>query len=84
MAAVKKRGGRRSSFPADAIPELLASTLAREDDLIVTCETDPDSGHRTLHVITGKLVSACMLNKLKARITAYPEDGGTIVSGRWK
>jgi hypothetical protein len=84
MAAVKKRGGWRSSFPADAIPELLASALAREDDLILTCETDHDSGQKTLHVITGKLVSPCMLNKLRARIGAYPEDGRMILLRRWK
>ena len=44
------------------------SALAREDDLIITSGTDPDSGEKVLHVMTGKLVSACMLNKLKGRI----------------
>ena len=62
---------------------LLVSALKNEDDLIVTCETDPDNGKKTLHVMTGKLVSACMLNKLRARITAYPEDGNVILSGIW-
>ena len=84
MAAAKKRRGRQSPTLADAIPELLVSALEKEDDLIVTCETDPDTGKKTLHVMTGKLVSTCMLNKLKARIAAYPEDGSMIVSGKWK
>jgi hypothetical protein len=84
MAAAKKRRGTRASSLADALPELLVSALAREDDLILTCETDPESGRKTLHVMTGKLVSACMLNRLKGRIEAYPEDGCTIVSGRWQ
>jgi len=66
------------------LPELLESTLAREDDLIITYETDPESGRKTLHVITGKLVSACMLNRLRGRIEAYPEDGSRILSVKWK
>jgi hypothetical protein len=52
--------------------------------MIITCETDPESGRKTLHVMTGKLVSACMLNRLRGRIEAYPEDGSTILSGKWK
>jgi len=83
MGAVKKRRVKKSSLK-DTLPELIASALAREDDLIITCEMDTDSGRKTLHVMTGKLVSTCMLNKLKARIVTYPEDGCTLVSGTWK
>jgi hypothetical protein len=84
MAAAKKRRGMRSPSLAAVIPDLLVSALGREDDVIITCETNPDTGHKTLHFMTGKLVSACMLNKLRGRIEAYPEDGGTIISGTWK
>jgi len=84
MAAAKKHPGKRSIRLADAIPALLASALEKQDDLIVTCETNPDTGRKTLHVMTGKLISGCMLNKLKTLIETYPEDGGTIRSGRWK
>jgi hypothetical protein len=89
MTAVKKRRGTRVlSLTATSLikdlPELLDSALAREDDLIITYETDPESGRKTLHVITGKLVSACMLNRLRSRIEAYPEDGSRILSGKWK
>jgi len=84
MAAVKKHRGKRSIPLTEAIPELLASALEKQDDLIVTCETNPDTGRKTLHVMTGKLISTCMLNKLKTLIETYPEDGGTIRSGKWK
>ena len=65
MAAVKKHPGKRSIRLADAIPALLASALEKQDDLIVTCEINPDTGRKTLHVMTGKLISGCMLNKQK-------------------
>ena len=55
------------------------SALGKGDDLIVTCETAPDRDRKRFHVMTGKLVSG----SLKARIEAYPEDGGVIVSGKW-
>ena len=58
MAAVKKHRGKRSGPLADAIPGLLASALEKEDDLILTCETDPETGRKTLHVMTGRLISA--------------------------
>jgi len=84
MAAAKKRNMRRSPFPQGTIPDLVASALVREDDIIITGETDPETGRKILHVITGKLVTPCMLNKLKGQVEAYPEDGGAIVSGQWK
>jgi len=84
MVAVKKHQGKRSIPLADAIPELLASALENEDDLIITCEKDPETGGKMLHIMTGKLVSTCMLSKLKTLIETFPEDGGTIRSGKWK
>lgn len=80
MVAAKKRRSTRPDLTA-ILPELLASTLAREEDLIITWETDPGSGQKTLHVMTGDLVSACMISRLKTRIEAFPEDGGRIISG---
>jgi hypothetical protein len=82
MAAAKKTKAVQSLN--DAIPGLIAAALARDDDVLLTSETDPGSGRKTLHVMTGKLVTACMFNRLRNRIEAFPEDGGTIVSGKWR
>jgi hypothetical protein len=83
MAAGKKHRAQRPISLADALPDLLASALEKQDDLVLTCEIDPDTGEKTLHVMTGKLISGCMLNKLKTLIEVYPEDGGTIRSEEW-
>ena len=75
MAAAKKRRGIRSPSLAAMIPDLLVSALGREDDVIITCETDPGTGHKTLHFMSGKLVGTCMLNRLKARMKRTRRTG---------
>lgn len=83
MAAGKKHRATQAPSLADVLPALLASALERQDDLVLTCEIDPGTGRKTLHVMTGNLISGCMLNKLKTLIETYPEDGSTIRSEEW-
>jgi hypothetical protein len=42
------------------IPELLAKALARHDDVILTCETDPETGAKKIPILSGKFISSCM------------------------
>ena len=42
----------------DILPELLVRALARHDDFIVTCETDPDTGKKMIHYHFGKICHA--------------------------
>jgi hypothetical protein len=49
-----RAGKKRLSKPIiDLLPELLVRALARHDDFIVTCETDPDK-KKKIPVISGQ------------------------------
>jgi hypothetical protein len=84
MAAVKKERRTRQIPLSDTLPDLLAAALQKQDDLIIAWETDPGTGRKTLHAMTGHLISTCMLNKLITMIETFPEDGGSIRSEQWK
>jgi hypothetical protein len=67
----------------DLLPELLVKALSRHDDFIVTCETDPDTAARRIHIITGKFFTPCMLRKLIGQAEAQQDEGSVIVSRKW-
>jgi len=67
----------------DILPELLVRALARHDDFIVTCETDPDTGKKMIHLISGKFVTPCMLRKLMGQAEAQRDEGASVVSRKW-
>ncbi len=68
----------------DLLPDLLVSALANGNDFILCYETDPETGERTIHVMTGEFVtSRCMLSKLIGKATAQKDEGGTITSRAW-
>jgi len=67
----------------DLLPELLVRALARHDDFIVTCETDPDTKKKKIHIISGKFVTPCMLRKLMGQAEAQRDEGASVVSRKW-
>lgn len=77
MAEAKSRRRRKDPAPlAQLIPAMLDGALARSDDFVVTCETDPDTGARVLHVMSGRFVSPCMLRKLIGQAESQRDEGG--------
>jgi len=84
MPERKTRKKRTARPVADLLPELLAKALAREDDFIVTCETDPDTAKKMIHIISGKFVTPCMLRKLLGQAASQQDEGSLVVSRRWK
>ncbi len=81
-AARKSRPAVRhgNGVPKDSVQALVAEALGREDDVIITSETDSATLRKTIHVMTGRLVGTCMLNRLLTRIRTFPEDGDRVVS----
>ena len=85
-----KEQGRNSAGKPHArpvnelLPELLAKALARHDDFIVTCETDPDADEKTIHIIAGRFVTPCMLRKLIGQAESQRDEGGILISRKWK
>jgi hypothetical protein len=67
----------------DLLPELLVRALARHDDFIVTCETDPDTGKKQIHILSGKFITSCMLRKLMGHAEAQRDEGASVVSRKW-
>jgi hypothetical protein len=80
----RKTRKRRTIKPViDLLPELLVNALARHDDFIVTCETDPGTEKKMIHIISGKFVTPCMLRKLLGQAEAQRDEGSLVVSRKW-
>lgn len=69
---------------AGLLPELMEKALARRDDFIVTCETDPDTGRKQIHIFSGKFVTPCMLRKLMGKAESQRDEGAVRISKRWR
>ena len=75
MAGTKRKKGRSGIKPAgEPITRYLASALISGDDFIITRESDPD-GRQILHIMTGKLITPCMLGTLTNRCQFQEQDG---------
>jgi hypothetical protein len=83
MPEKKTRKKRRIKPVIDLLPELLVKALARHDDFIVTCETDPDTSAKKIHILSGKFVTPCMLRKLMGQAESQRDEGSMIVSRKW-
>jgi hypothetical protein len=83
MPERKSRKKRQVKPVIDLLPELLVRALARHDDFIVTCETDPDTGKKQIHLLSGKFVTSCMLRKLLGQAESQRDEGAMIVSRKW-
>jgi len=75
MAGLNHIKGRSGKRTADGtITRHLVSALARGDDFILTRESDPD-GRQILHIMTGKLITPCMLGTLTNRCELQEQEG---------
>jgi len=81
--AAKKRPEKKPGPIKNLLPGLLASALEQEQDFIVTCETDEETGTKRIHVMTGKLISPCMLGTLKNKVEIFADEGAAIVTREW-
>jgi hypothetical protein len=84
--AQKKRrrtGSDRQLF--ETLTQVLSSALSIQDDFIVTYETDADDEERKeIHVMTGKLISPCMLGTLKNRVELQESEGSKRLTMEWE
>ena len=84
-AQKKQRQTGSDSQLFDTLTQVLSSALSRQDDFIVTYETEVDDEDRKeIHVLTGKLISPCMLGTLKNRVELQECDGSKRLTMRWK
>jgi hypothetical protein len=65
---------------AGLIPGLVERALGRHDDIIVTCEVDPDTDKKTLYLISGRFVTPCMLRKLIGQAESQRDDGSILIA----
>jgi hypothetical protein len=79
----KPRAGPRQPL-IDALPGRIVNALARTDDFILTFETDPSSGRKTVHVLTGRFITPCMLRKLQGQAESQRDEGSTQLSRAWR
>ncbi len=79
----RKKTGAVKKPVTDLLPVMLDRALARHEDFIVTCETDPDNGSGTIHILSGRFISSCMLRKLLGQAEAQQDEGSLLVSRRW-
>jgi hypothetical protein len=84
MATPEKRSGKNRRSLTVMLPELLDAAIAESNDFILTLETDPDTGKRTLHVMSGKFITPCMLRKLIGQAESQRDEGSTLVSRAWR
>ena len=68
----------------ETVSAMLDAVLDNGDDLILTYEMYPDNDRQNLHVLTGKLISPCMLGTLKNKAEIREEEGSKLVTLRWK
>jgi hypothetical protein len=83
MATPKKPVRRHKKPLIDTLPELLVRAIATDHDFILTFETDPETGKRKIHVMTGKFITPCMLRKLIGQVESQRDEGSTMVSRKW-
>ena len=87
MAKSRKTPGKntRKKEPPlfDTLPGLLVRAIAGGNDFILTFETDEETEKRTVHVMTGRFVSSCMLRKLIGVAESQKDEGATLISRKW-
>lgn len=80
MAPQEERKGKKRETLTDMLTELLAMALAGDKDFILCHETDEETNKRTIHVMTGRFVSPCMLRKLIGQAESQKDEGATLLS----
>ncbi|AGB03023.1 hypothetical protein [Methanoregula formicica] len=81
--ASQERGGAKKRRPVEEVlPGMLARALDKREDLILTFETDPDSGAERMYAMTGQFVSECMLRKLIGKAESQRDEGSVLLKQR--
>ncbi|HII98981.1 MAG TPA: hypothetical protein HA272_06990 [Methanoregula sp.] len=80
MAPQEERKGKKGEPLTDILPELLAMALAGDKDFILCHETDEETHSRTIHVMTGRFITPCMLRKLIGQAESQKDEGATLLS----
>ena len=69
----------------ETLQKILSSAVMNQDDFIITYETNPDDEDRKdIHVLTGKLISPCMLGTLKNRVDLQENEGSKRLTMEWE
>ncbi len=75
--AGKKKQRKKPEAPAgELLTQMLSAVLKMQEDFIVTFETS-DEGNRLMHVMTGRLITPCMLGTLTNRCGLPEQEGST-------
>jgi hypothetical protein len=74
MAAGRKRRKKQAKSLTDTITEMLAFALGNQEDFIIAFESGDDD-RTILHVMTGKLITHCMLRKLTGQCEVLADEG---------
>ena len=78
-----EQGRKDHKLPlSGTLPALAETAMASNEDLILTVEVDPDSGKRTVHLLTGKFVTPCMLRKLIGQAESQKDEGSRHIKRR--
>ena len=73
--AGKKSRKKPERRPDETLAEIFMTALKKQDDFIMTFETG-EEGKQTMHVMSGKLITPCMLGTLTNRCE-LPESEGS-------
>ena len=84
MAPAKKSRKKPEPCSPEMVARLLATALTNGQDFIVTFEPRPgDETKPAIHVLTGPLITSCMLGNLQRRASLYEDEGATMITGEW-
>jgi hypothetical protein len=64
---------------------MLTTALKESQDFIVTFEPKAgDDKKRDIHILTGNLITSCMLGNLMRRARLFEDEGAMVVTWEWE
>ncbi len=82
MASQERHRAKKRRPVEEVLPGMLAHALDTREDLILTFETDPDTGAEHVYAMTGQFVSECMLKKLIGKAESQRDEGSVLFRQR--
>lgn len=82
MASQERGRAKKRKAVEDVLPEMLARALDKREDLILTFETDTETGAGHVYAMTGQFVSECMLRKLVGKAESQRDEGSALFRQR--
>jgi len=83
----RKKQKKRGTDPqvTETISQVLSYALKNQEDFVLTYEVNIEDGEREeIHVLTGKLITPCMLGTLKNRVELQESEGSRRHTMEWK